>query len=193
VQALLKHEDRRYLWLVGYETTGGSWHQENLAQARAKLESLAVIYTARSLRLLSNTVRETLHGEEFHEQFPVGLPGAVVMINQIVPRFNSSSDAFEQAMTEEILPAVNLHYGNRLGHTTDTQLLLKEERLAPSPEDGDRYQWWISHTVYETFKERERNSFRNDVRDAINKFEQVGDLCGSSDYQILAVVDVLQG
>jgi hypothetical protein len=186
-QALLKHEDHRYLWLVGYETTGGSWHQEHLAEARAKLESLAVIYATRSLRLLSSAVRETHGDEEFHKQFPVGLPGAIVRINPIGPRFDSSSDAFERTMIEEILPAVRLHHGNRLGHTVDSQLLLKEERISSSAAAGDRYQWWISRTVHETFKEREMDSFRNDMKEALDKLEQVGDLHESSDYRILPI------
>lgn len=187
-QVLLRHQDGRYLWLVGYKTTGGAWHEENLARARARLESMATIYDERSFQLLASGVRRALEDETFHEQFPVGLPGATVRIYHVTPRAVNAPDAFERSMTENVLPAVHLHYANRLGHTTDSQLLLKQVRPGPAPGDADRYQWWISRSLYESFKDRD--SFPSDVREALAMFEEVGNLAGFEDYQILPSHDL---
>jgi hypothetical protein len=190
-QWLLRHEDGHYLWMVGYETTGGSWLEEDLAAARAKLESMGVIYAARSLLLLNKAVRDNPGGDPLHTLLPVGLPNALVRLYKVSPRHSIVPGAFEQAMAEQVLPAVRLHYGNRLGHSTDTQLLLQVERGPLPLISSSRYQWMVSRSYYEPFESRD--SFPNDVGDALDKLKDVGNLHGFSDYRIVSLVDVQTG
>ena len=183
MQALLEHEDGRYLWLIGYETTGGTWHESKIVPAQDKLKSLGVIYATRSLLLLSSLTRETAGKADPGGKFPLGQSGATVRIYEITPIHHTQSDTFEQAVIEQVLPAVSLHPPNRIGHSTDSQILVKEERDPALGEDGNRYLWMISHSVYELFEERD--TFPADIQDALIRLETVGQICGFGDYQLV--------
>lgn len=178
-QVLLKHEEGLYLWLINYETTGGNWHEENIAPARAKLETLAVIYATYSLRLLDSQARESIDSVGFDKTFPIGQLGAMVRIYQLKPGRDRNQEWFEQEMTTQVLPAVNLHPANRLGHSTDTQMLLKLDGLV---EDG-RYQWLISRSLHESFKDRD--TIPGDIHDALEKFEALGSIHSFADYRVM--------
>lgn len=121
----------------------------------------------------------------------MGLTDAIVRVYEVAPKPQvATPEAFEQSMAEQIFPTLRLHYGNRLGHTTDTQLLLKVERGPLPLNSGYRYQWWISRRYYEPFEPRD--SFLAEVENTLDTFKSVGDLHGFSDYRILAFADLQQ-
>jgi hypothetical protein len=177
-QVLLHHEDGRYQWLVSYETTGGSWHEKRIGPALAKLESRAVVYTMQTTLLLDSQDRDGAN----HADLPLGAPFSTIRIYQLGPGAHTRPEAFERAMMEEVMPTVSLHPPNRLGHSTDAQVLLKEEATSSSAGDGDRFLWLISRNVYESFKERD--SFPGDVEEALGKLEKLGGIRAFDDYRV---------
>jgi hypothetical protein len=178
-QALLHHADGRYLWAIAYEEVGGgSWYESNVSGAREKLTSMATIYAKRTL-----TVIKCDSAIDEHAVLPVGNSGSTVRVYEITPQMSAFADAFEQSMIEQVLPAVNLHPANRIGHSTDGLMFLKDDDLPRSTEDAGTYLWLVSHTVFEQFKDRD--NFPDNVRPALEKLNSIGVINGLNDYQVL--------
>lgn len=149
-QTLLMHEDGRYQWWLAYESSGGSWVEETIRPARAKLAALGVIYAEERWDLLA-TATMTGWGEGM--LLPLGMHSSYqgfVRAYHVSPDRNRKIDsaALEQAVNEaffaEPLPPVK----SRAGHIR-SHILLKANETGSR--NDDRYMFivlrWIKLDV----------------------------------------------
>lgn len=178
-QALLKHADGRFIWAIAHEEIGGgSWYKSNISRAFEKLALVASIYATSMHSVITRaSARDDL------SVLPVGNSGSKVRIYEIKPQMSGFSDSFEHDVVEQVLPAVNLHPANRIGHSTDGLMFLKNDDYTITTEGTEAYLWLVSHTVFEQFEDRD--NFPEDIRPALEKLRSVGEIYGFNDYQVL--------
>jgi hypothetical protein len=178
-QKLLKHPTGRFLWLIPFETIGGTWHEDRIEAARARLETMAIIYHRRPLLVLHGDALAPDGGGGERARFPIGGESATLRIYRLRPAQQHNPEGFEQEMVDRVMAAVQLHPANRVGHSTDAQMLLKEEGLGA----GSHYQWWISRVVHPSFADRD--TFADDVDGALSALKDLGAILGFEDYEVL--------
>ena len=178
-QTLLQHADGPYQWVIAYESMGGSWYEANVRTARNTLESIAVVYASNRWTVLKSLKksRSTAVGP-----FPIAIGQSYrsyVRLYRIDRKRRSKPQAFETAMSEEVLPQVRMLIHSRLGHTTST-VLLKEP--AERRGEHDRYLWLVSR-----FSKIDHTSFtgEGDTTNALQNFRSLGAVYGFADFKVL--------
>jgi hypothetical protein len=183
-QVLLRHADGRFLWAFARDGILG--HQTGITATIEKLASIAAVYARRTLSVIDS--KSLNDDNSVLPSITISDNTGYVRVYDISPKGKGDQDSLERCMVEQALPAVDHIASDRVGHSIDGIMFLREGTPGLTAEDPGTYRCMASHGVNQRFSNRFSNSAsnrRDDIDAALEKLKEFGDINGINDYQVL--------